>query len=665
MEAIARQIRELTEELNRYAELYYTYDNSPISDYEYDQKMNRLKALEAEYPALILPDSPTHRVGGKILPHFTPYPHEFPMESLTDVFDLEEVTAFDRRVSEAAGEQAYVVERKIDGLSVAAVYENGVFVRGATRGDGTVGEDVTENLRTVRSLPLRLKGEAPPKLVVRGEVYLTHKAFAALNQRREEAGEPLFANPRNAAAGSLRQLDSRVAAQRKLDIFVFNLQNAEEFPFQTHSETLEALKNWGFAVSPGYAVCRNGREVAEAIQEIGESRGGLGFDIDGAVVKVDRLDVRKAMGSTVKAPRWAVAYKFPPEEKQTKLLDIVLQVGRTGVLTPNAVLEPVRLAGTTVSRATLHNADLIAQKDIRIGDTVVVRKAGEIIPEILASVKEKRDGSETVFTMPGRCPVCGGPVSREAGEAATRCISTDCPAQLHRSIVHFASRDAMDIEGLGPANVTALLTTGLIRSVADLYTLEAEQLAQLDRMGKKSAEKLVAAIEKSKNNPLSRLLFGFGIRQVGQKAAVMLARSLKTMERLETASPEELATLKDVGAITAKSLTDWFGADSSKALLARLRDCGVNMTEPEDNRRSDLAGKTFVLTGTLPTMTRDAASRLIEQAGGTVSGSVSKKTSFVVAGEAAGSKLDKANALGIPVLDEKGLLALLGDGEQG
>ncbi|MBR5519339.1 MAG: NAD-dependent DNA ligase LigA [Clostridia bacterium] len=652
-------MRALESELAYHAERYYTYDAPELSDFEYDALSRKLRALEEAYPNLAAPDSPTKRVGGKVLPFFETKTHEHPMQSLNDVFDLDELRAFDERVHEGVGAVDYVVERKFDGLSVSATYEYGVFTLGLTRGDGLVGEDVTENLRTIRSLPLKLKDTSIPKLVVRGEVYLSNRRFAALNARREENGEQLFANPRNAAAGSLRQLDSSVCAARGLDIFVFNLQNTADFAFSTHSETLAFLESLGFAVSPGHKVCHTIDEAIAEIEAIGLARGTLDYATDGAVVKVDRFDARETLGSTAKAPRWAAAYKYPPEEKETILRDIVIQVGRTGVLTPNAVLDPVHLAGTTVSRATLHNADLIAAKDIRIGDTVIVRKAGEIIPEVVGVVASKRTGAERIFAMPTACPVCGGKVVKPEGEAAARCTSPTCPAQLERGIAHFASRDAMDIDGLGPAIVAQLISSGLVRDAADLYTLTVESVAKLDRMAEKSAQNLIDAIEKSKEQPLSRLLFALGIRQVGQKAAATLAKTFTTLDALASADEAALAEIFDVGAVTAQTIAAWFATPEAAALIAKLKAVGVNLTEPQNEVGSKLAGKTFVLTGTLPTLKRAEASAMITQNGGSVSGSVSKKTDFVVAGEEAGSKLDKAQKLGIPILTEAELLEML------
>lgn len=658
---VAQEMRELTETLNHHAELYYTFDAPEISDYEYDALMQKLRALEVAHPEFADPGSPTQRVGGKVLPFFETRAHGYEMQSLADVFSLDEVYAFDQRVREAIGDVAYVVERKFDGLSVAVTYRDGVLTEGVTRGDGAIGEDVTENIRTIRSLPLTLPDRTIPKLVVRGEVYLSDQRFNRLNARREEAGEPPFANPRNAAAGSLRQLDSSVAAARGLDIFIFNLQNAEDFPFTTHSDTLKWLESLGFPVTQGYRLCHSADEAVAEIEAIGKSRGTFGYATDGAVLKVDDLHQRELLGKTVKVPKWAVAYKFPPEEKETTLRDIVIQVGRTGVLTPNAVFDPVHLAGTVVSRATLHNADLLAAKDLRIGDKILVRKAGEIIPEVVASLPEKRTGEERCFSMPEQCPVCGGAVVREEGEAAYRCVSCDCPAQLLRGLTHFASRGAMDIDGLGPAIVSQLVDAGLVHSAADLYSLTTEAVAGLECMGKKSAENLIRAIDASRSQPLSRLLIALGIRQVGEKAGVTIARTLKHLDRIAACSVEELTEIPDVGKVTAQSIQEWFAQPSSQRLIARLKEAGVNMAEPEVEQREELQGKTFVLTGTLPTLKRDEAAAIIERHGGKVSGSVSKKTSFVLAGSEAGSKLDKAQQLGIPVIDEAEFLRMVSE----
>ncbi|MBQ1222778.1 MAG: NAD-dependent DNA ligase LigA [Oscillospiraceae bacterium] len=653
---IAAEIRKLTDLLIYHSEKYYTLDAPEISDFEYDRLSLELRKLEAEYPELALPESPTRRIGGRILEGFTPVTHDFPMESLSDVFSFEELSDFDKRVRASVGNVSYVAENKIDGLSVSLTYENGIFSFGATRGDGVTGEDVTENLRTVKSLPLKLKGDFPPRLVVRGEVYMKESAFEKLNAQREEEGSQLFANPRNAAAGSLRQLDSAVCAKRNLDIFVFNVQNAAELGMESHSESLKKLSSWGFEVSPDARLCQSIEEVITYINELGEKRGTLGFGIDGAVVKVDSLAARAQTASTAKAPRWAAAYKYPPEEKKTRLLDIVIQVGRTGVLTPNAVLEPVRLAGTTVSRATLHNLANITAKDIRIGDMVIVRKAGEIIPEVLSSVPSDRTGDEKPWQMPAVCPECGGEVFCDEGGAAYRCVSPDCPAQLARSLTHFASRDAMDIEGLGPAIVSALLENRLISTPADLYTLKAEDIAALEGLGEKSAAKLLAAIENSKKNPLSKLLTALGIRQVGTKAAAVLAEEFETLEAISEASAERLSEINDVGPVTAEYIVQWFSLDSSKKLIEKLISSGVNTRQEKKEKGSLFAGLTFVLTGTLPSLSRNEASAIIEANGGKVSGSVSKKTSVVLAGEDAGSKLVKAQTLGIEIIDEEEFL---------
>ena len=583
--------------------------------------------------------------------------HQVPLESLQDVFDYDELRQFDQRVRAAVPGAEYDVEPKVDGLSVALEYENGLFVRGATRGDGQVGEDVTENLRTVRSIPLRIP-DAPARLIVRGEVYMPKKVFHALNEERERRGEALFANPRNAAAGSLRQLDPRVAASRRLDIAVFNVQWAEGETFRTHVETLKYLKQKGFKVIPHYS-CRGVEEAIGQVAAIGEGREDFPFDIDGAVIKVNDLAQRELLGSTAKFPRWAAAYKYPPEVKPSRVLDIVIQVGRTGVLTPRAVLEPVRLAGTTVTSATLHNQDFIAEKDVRIGDTVLVRKAGEIIPEVLSVEMEKRPEGAEPYRFPQSCPVCGAPVEREEDGAHIRCTGAECPAQLLRNLAHFASRDAMDIDGLGIAVVENLVSAGLVKTPGDLYFLDAGKVAELDRMGKRSAQKLLEAIERSKSQDLSRLLFAFGIRQVGQKAGKVLAARFRTLEALQSATLEELTGVDDIGAVTAQSLLDWFASPQSQHLIARLREAGVNMEAEEQGGDQRFAGMTFVLTGSLERFTRDEASKMIEDRGGKAASSVSKKTSYVVAGAAAGSKLRKAQELGVPVLTEEEFLALM------
>ena len=656
-----QEIQALRRELEQANYEYYVLDNPTMSDYDFDHKLRRLEELEAAHPELVTPDSPTQRVGGKVADGFQEVRHRVPLESLQDVFSVEELEEFDQRVREALPDGVeYDVEPKVDGLSVALEYENGLFVRGATRGDGQVGEDVTENLRTIRSIPLRLP-EALPSLIVRGEVFMPKKSFERLNEERELRGESLFANPRNAAAGSLRQLDPKIAASRGLDIRVFNIQWAEGCVFTTHTETLDYLEAQHFKVIP-HDTFGTIREAAARIAAMGDGREAYPFDIDGAVVKVNNLADRAVLGSTAKFPRWAAAYKYPPEQKESVVEDIVVQVGRTGVLTPKAVVKPVRLAGTTVTNATLHNQDFITEKDIRIGDTVLVQKAGEIIPEIVSVLKEKRPAGTEPYHLPDRCPVCGAPVARDEDGAHIRCTGAECPAQRLRHIIHFASRDAMDIEGLGPAVVEALVGAGLVRGPGDLYRLEAEPVARLERMGKKSAENLIQAIERSKSAGLGRLLFAFGIRQVGQKAGRVLAARFGTLDNLMAATEEELTAVPDIGGITARSLLDWFAEEQSRHLIESLRAAGVSFDSTEAPVGDHLAGKTFVLTGTLPNLDRKEAAALIEAQGGKVSGSVSKKTSYVVAGEAAGSKLQKAGELGLPVLSEAELLAML-DGE--
>ena len=651
------EIDQLRRELERAGYEYYVLDKPTMSDYDYDHKLRRLEELEQAHPETVTPDSPTQRVGGQALSTFEPVQHRVPLESLQDVFDFDEVRAFDQRVQSTVTGAVYVVEPKVDGLSVALEYENGLFVRGATRGDGQVGEDVTANLRTVRSIPLRVDG-APEHLIVRGEVFMPKKVFHALNDERERRGEALFANPRNAAAGSLRQQDPKIAAQRKLDILVFNVQWSDGVAFQTHEETLDYLAQKGFKVIP-HKLCTTMDQVTERITQIGEDRDQFSFDIDGAVVKVNDLSQRAVLGSTAKFPRWAAAYKYPPEVKPSRLTDIVVQVGRTGVLTPKAVLEPVRLAGTTVTSATLHNQDFISDKDIRIGDTVLVRKAGEIIPEVLSVVLDKRPADSQPYFLPKTCPVCGAPVERDEDGAHMRCTGAECPAQLLRNLTHFASRDAMDIDGLGVAVVENLVNAGLVKNPGDLYFLKEEDVAELDRMGKKSAQNLMAAIERSKSQDLARLIYAFGIRQVGQKAGKILAARFKTMDALEQATLEELTAVNDVGEITARSILTWLESPQSRHLIARLREAGVNMTAAEQGSDQRFAGMTFVLTGGLEQFTRDQAAAMIEDRGGKSAGSVSKKTTYVVAGEGAGSKLKKALDLGIPVLTEQEFLDLM------
>ena len=651
-------IEQLRRELVQAGYEYYVQDNPTMSDYDYDHKLRLLEELEKKHPECVTPDSPTQRVGGTALESFAQVEHAVALESLQDVFDFEEVRAFEQRIRGVVMGAEYTVEPKVDGLSVALEYVDGVFVRGATRGDGRVGEDVTENLRTVRSIPIRLPEPVRGRLIVRGEVYMPKKVFHVLNAQRESRGENLFANPRNAAAGSLRQLDPRIAAERKLDIAVFNVQLIEDRVFSTHQESLEYLKAQNFKVIP-YSVCKNVQEVTDCIMDIGETREKYPFDIDGAVIKVNDLSERKKLGSTAKFPRWAAAYKYPPEEKPTKLVDIVIQVGRTGVLTPKAVLEPVHLAGTTVTYATLHNQDFISERDIRIGDTVMVRKAGEIIPEVLSVVMEQRPEGTIPYCLPEHCPVCGAAVARDEDGAHVRCTGAECPAQLLRTLAHFASRDAMDIEGLGIAVVENLVSAGLVKTPGDLYFLKEAELSELEHMGKKSAQNLLAAIEKSKSQDLSRLLFSFGIRQIGQKAGKILAARFHTLDNLCQATLEELTAVDDIGEITAQNLLNWFSDPQSIHLIERLKEAGVNMTAAEQSSDQRFAGKTFVLTGALVRFTRAEATEMIESRGGKASGSVSKKTAYVVAGEAAGSKLRKAQELGIPVLSEEEFLNMM------
>ena len=652
MMEVQKEIEKLRKEINYHSKLYYVYDAPVISDYDFDMLMQRLKTLENEHPELITPDSPTQRVGGQALSQFTQVHHQVPLESLTDVFSYDELFAFGERMDSLISESHnYTVEPKIDGLSMSLEYENGVFVRGATRGDGTTGEDVTENLRTVRSVPLRIDN-APERLIVRGEVYMSKAVFEELNREREIKGEPLLANPRNAAAGSMRQLDPKVAASRKLDIICFNLQYTSGEPFATHAETLDAMRDMGFPVVQ-YKVYDNIRDCVERIEWLGENRGELPFDMDGAVIKINSLAQRTALGSTAKAPRWAVAFKYPPEKKESRVVDIAVQVGRTGVLTPKVIVEPVRLAGTTVSAATLHNQDNIDRLDVRLGDTVVLQKAGEIIPEVVSVNYAKRPEGTTPFKMPEFCPECGSPVVRDADGAALRCTSPECPAQRLRNLAHFASREAMDIEGLGISVCESLINSGLVRGFADLYYLEAQSVAMLERMGEKSAQNLIAAIEKSKQAGLARLLCAFGIRQVGQKAAKTLAMHFPDLDALMSAGEDELKAIPDIGAITAGFITEWFSLEQSKHQIRLLREAGVSFDSRESIVDSRFAGKTFVLTGALQNYTRDEASAIIERYGGKASGSVSKKTSYVLAGENAGSKLTKAQELGIPVISEE------------
>lgn len=657
--AAKRRIDELRELLAHHSFLYYVEDAPQISDYEYDKLFYELVALEEKYPEFDSPTSPTKRVGGKALDKFEKVTHAVKMGSLADVFSYDEVRDFVAKTNEKLGKATvFSVEPKIDGLSVSLVYENGRFSLGSTRGDGTVGENVSENLKTVRTIPMKTK-DALPHLEVRGEVYMPREAFAALNEKREAEGEQLFANPRNAAAGSLRQLDSKVTASRRLDIFVFNVQAAEGIEFSSHIESLEYLKSQGFHIIDGIRRASSAGEIISAIEEIGAARDNLPYDIDGVVIKADSLAERKLLGENISTPKWAIAYKFPPEQKQTKLTDIIIQVGRTGVLTPNARLEPVRLAGTVVSRATLHNIDFIRERDIRIGDTVTLQKAGDIIPEIICVDKSKRNGSEVPYEMPTLCPSCGEPVIRD-DEAATRCTNASCPAQLERHITHFASRDAMNIDGMGPAVVRLLIASGLIHNVADIYSLSAGEIEGLDRMGKKSAENLIAAIERSKSAGLDKLIYALGIRQVGEKAARSLAEAFPDIELLFSASEEQISAIYDFGDISTHYIVNFFAHPQTRVLVYELKSRGVKTTYEVQKRGNIFEGMTFVLTGTLPTMKRDEASRLIEENGGKVSSSVSAKTSMVLAGEDAGSKLTKAQSLGVRIISEEELLSMLG-----
>ena len=651
------EMKQLRDTLNENARLYYTLDASTMSDYEYDRLYRRLQEMEKQHPEEITPDSPTQRVGDAVLNDFAAVAHPVPLESLEDVFDSNEVKDFLAKVLDTLPQAEYSVEPKVDGLSVALEYRDGVFFQGATRGDGRVGEDVTGNLRTIRSIPMVLP-EKLPRLIVRGEVYMARSVFEEINEQLELEGKPLMANPRNAAAGSLRQKDPRICARRRLDIAVFNLQLAEGRHFTTHAETIDYLAAQGFPVIP-HATLSGAEEILRQIEKLGDTRMEFPFDIDGAVVKLNNLSDREILGSTAKCPKWAVAYKYPPEKKESRVMDIMVQVGRTGVLTPKAVLEPVRLAGTTVTNATLHNQDYVTEKDIRVGDTVVVQKAGEIIPEIVSVVREKRPEGTTPYHLPETCPVCGAPVERDPDGAAIRCTGAECPAQLLRNLIHFASRDAMDIDGVGPAVMRQLIESGLVSNPADLYDLRAEQLADLERMGTKSAQNAVDAITKSKENDLWRLIFALGIRQVGAKAAKILAAHFGSMEALRRAAAEELTQIDDVGAVTADYIIRWMSSDQAADLLERLKAAGVNMESRQKLVDRRFAGMTFVLTGALSHFTREEAGEMIEQRGGKASASVSKKTTYVVAGENAGSKLKKAQELNIPVLSEEEFLALL------
>lgn len=658
---ICALMRELAQALEYHSRMYYVYDSPEISDYEYDAMFEKLKRLEAEYPQYKDKNSPTARVGGEVLDKFKKVRHTVAMGSLSDVFDYEQLRAFCDEVETKIDRPSYSVEAKIDGLSVSLIYEKGRFVGGATRGNGIEGEDVSANLRTVRSIPLELS--EPVDITVRGEVYMPRRKFNEINEKREKDGLSLMANPRNAAAGSLRQLDSGVCAQRGLDIFVFNIQLGSPYTDKrvplSHTEGLDALDALGFTTVKFRKNVDSYEDIIKTVEELGALRDSLEYDIDGCVIKLDSIRAREIMGEGSSTPNWAVAYKYPPEQKEAKLLSVSVNVGRTGVLTPTAELSPVRLAGTVVSRATLHNIDLIEEKDIRIGDTVIVQKAGDIIPEIVGSVKKKRDGSETVYRMPTHCPSCGEAVVRDESMSAVRCVNPDCPAQRARQIEHFASKAAMGIDGLGPQIVELLLSNGIIRDCADLYSIRAEQIKELDRMGEKSAENLVASIERSKKAGLERLIYALGIRQVGEIAAAEISRQIGSIEGFFDISAERLREMKDVGAITAESIREYFSRQSTRELIDRLKASGVS-TEPAMKAQSTkLSGLTFVLTGTLPTMKRSEASAMLKANGAKVSGSVSSKTDYVVAGSDAGSKLSDAQRLGVKIIDEAKMLEML------
>ena len=656
MEAIKR-IEELTAILSEANYLYYVQDNPTMPDFEYDRLLRELEELEAAHPELVRPDSPTQRVGGEALSKFDKVTHSVPLMSLQDVFSPEELREFIEKTLENYPDSKFSVEPKIDGLSVALEYENGLFVRGATRGDGVVGEDVTENLKTIRSIPMRLEG-APARLIVRGEVFMPKKSFEELNARQEAEDKPLFANPRNAAAGSLRQLDSKITAQRKLDILIFNVQLADGVTFENHQQSLDFLRGLHFKVIDN-ALLSNADGIIDHVMSINENRENLTCDIDGAVVKVNDLAQRDRMGSTAKCPKWAVAYKYPPEIKPTIVEDIVVQVGRTGVLTPKAVVKPVRLAGTTVTNATLHNQDFISQRDIRIGDTVLIRKAGEIIPEILEVDFTKRPAGAVAYNLPCSCPVCGAPTAKDEDGAFLRCTGAECPAQLSRNITHFVSRDAMDIDGFGSAIVDGLIEKGLLKSAADIYYLTLDEMKSLWQKGELAAAKLLSAIEASKEQDLSRLIFALGIRQVGAKTGKVLATRFGTLDALMAATEVELTDVQDVGAVTARNIADWFAQPQSQHMIKRLRDAGVNFESKHAITDTRFAGMTFVLTGALSKFTREEATEKIELFGGKASGSVSKKTTYVVVGENAGSKERKARELGIPILSEDDFLEML------
>ncbi len=656
---LQEEYKRLCEKINYHNDRYYNKDNPEISDYEYDMLLRRLENMEAEHPELKNAGSPTSHVGGRASEKFSPVEHAIPMQSLHDSFSHEELYDFDRRVHEVVENPIYVVEPKFDGLSVSVEYENGVLVRGSTRGDGEVGEDITDNLLTIKSLPHRLNTPVP-LLEVRGEVYMSNESFLRLLKRQEENEEKPFKNPRNAAAGSLRQKDSKITAQRELDIFIFNIQRINGEEISSHKQSLDYIKKLGLPAPPFYNCFDNMSDAIDEVERIGAMRGSLPYQIDGAVIKLNDYEGRKLLGSTAKFPRWAEAYKFPPEEKETRLIDIEINVGRTGALTPTGVFEPITLAGTTVSRAVLHNEDFIKEKDIRIGDTVILRKAGEIIPEVVAL---KEHGENTLpFEMPKLCPSCGSPVIRENGEAVIRCDNTDCPAQLMRHLIHFASRDAMDIDGLGPAVLERLVETDMVNSPADLYRLDYEKISEFEGMGKISAANLKSSVDKSKGNELYRLIFALGIRNIGEKAAKLLCAHFKSIEAIMNAEAEEISQIDGFGRVMAESVYTYFNLPKNKELIEHLRELGVKMPPAESGvSENKFGGKTFVLTGTLPTMKRSEATRLIESLGGKASSSVSKKTDYVLAGEDAGSKLTKAQSLGITIISEEEFLSMINE----
>ena len=652
-----QKVQELRNTLQEWADKYYDEDSPVVSDFEYDMKMNELKELEKQFPELITKDSLTQKVGGHVKEGFQKVEHEVPLQSLQDIFSFEELEEFSQRVEKAARENQikdiqYVVETKIDGLSCALEYQNGIFVRGATRGNGLIGEDVTENLKTMKAIPQKLKEAI--NITVRGEVFIGKEEFEKMNQEREILEKPLFANARNAAAGSLRQLDSKITAKRPLDIYIFNVQKIEGKEFNSHYEELLYLETLGFHVNPIKVRCKTIPEVIKEIEKIGENREALSFGIDGAVVKVDNLTLREKMGTTSKVPRWAIAYKYPPEKKETKLRDIICQVGRTGAITPMAILEPVKVAGSTISKTTLHNEDFIKEKDLKIGDTVVIQKAGDVIPEVVEVKKEKRTGEEIDFEMPEVCPVCGGPAIREEGEAVLRCTGIECPAKLLRNIVHFVSREAMNIDGLGYAIIEQLMEKDLIHNIADIYTLTLDEIASLKKNGKKFAQNLVDSINKSKENDLFQLITALGIRHIGVKGAKILANKYKSMDKLMQASKESLAMTEEIGEVTANSIYNFFHQEQTIDLIQKLKQAKVNMKKIEEEEVEQvLQGKNFELTGSLEKYSRKEASDIIEKLGGKTSGSVSKKTDYVLAGEDAGSKLEKAKELGIAILTEE------------